>query len=72
MTNCLFARGVVAVTAELSIRFLHPVVIDHQSYVKAWVEKSYPPLHLLRAELFQDGKVLVTASGKFMEHCEEE
>jgi acyl-coenzyme A thioesterase PaaI-like protein len=72
MTNCLFARGVVAVTAQLSIRFLHPVVIDHQAHVKAWVEKSYPPLHLLRAELFQNGKVLATASGKFMECSEEE
>jgi acyl-coenzyme A thioesterase PaaI-like protein len=72
MTNCLFARGVVAVTAELSIRFMHPVVINRQAHVKAWVEKSYSPLHLLRAELVQDGKVLVTASSKFMEYSDEE
>ena len=67
MTNCLFARGVVAATAQLSIRFLLPVVIDRQAHVKAWLEKNYSPLHLLRAELVQDGKVLVTASAKFME-----
>ena len=67
MTNCLFARGVVAATAELSIRFLHPVVIDRHAHVKAWEEKSYSPLHLLRAELVQDGKILVKASAKFME-----
>jgi acyl-coenzyme A thioesterase PaaI-like protein len=67
MTNCLFARGIVAVTAELSVRFTHPVVIDRQASVRAWVEKSYPPLYVMRAELFQGGDVLATASGKFMQ-----
>jgi acyl-coenzyme A thioesterase PaaI-like protein len=67
MTNCLFARGVVAVTAELSVRFLHPALGDRQARVRAWLEKSRPPLYLLRAELSQDGEVLATGSGKFME-----
>jgi acyl-coenzyme A thioesterase PaaI-like protein len=67
MTNCLFARGVVAVTAELSVRFHYPALSDRQASVKAWIERSRPPLHLMRAELSQDGRVLATAMGKFME-----
>jgi acyl-coenzyme A thioesterase PaaI-like protein len=66
MTNCLFARGIVAVTAELSVRFLSPVAIDRQACVKAWLDKSYPPLYILKAELLQGGTALATASGKFM------
>jgi acyl-coenzyme A thioesterase PaaI-like protein len=67
MTNCLFARGYVAVTAELNVRFRHPVATDNPAIVRAWIISSTAPLHTLTAELIQDGQVKATAKGKFME-----
>jgi uncharacterized protein (TIGR00369 family) len=67
MTNCLFARGISAVTAELNVRFRHPVVSGESATVRAWVERSSSPLHVLRAEIVQADKVRAAALGKFME-----
>lgn len=67
MTNCVFAQGYVAVTAELKVRFQHPVNTGAPATVRAWVDKSYRPLHLLKAEVVQDHVIKVTAEGKFME-----
>jgi len=67
MTNCMFAHGVPAVTAELNVRFRHAVIIGRSATVRAWVERSSPPLHVLRAEVVQGDQLRATASGKFME-----
>ena len=40
MTNCMFAHGIPAVTAELTVRFRHPVVIKEVAIVRAWIESS--------------------------------
>ena len=66
MTNCLFAHGHPSVTAELTVRFRHPVKIDTPATVRAWIERCSPPLHVLRAELVQKGQIKATACGKFM------
>jgi acyl-coenzyme A thioesterase PaaI-like protein len=70
MTNCLFARGLQAVTGELTVRYRHPVPIGGAVTVRAWIQESLPPLHLLQAELQQDGCVKASASAKFMERYE--
>ncbi len=67
MTNCLFARGIVAVTAEMRVRFRHPVELDTAAEVRAHVSRSQSPLHVVEAEVVQGGKVKATATGKFME-----
>ncbi|MFP4054653.1 MAG: PaaI family thioesterase [Phycisphaerae bacterium] len=67
MTNCLFASGVTAVTAELKVRFRHPVDLDEPMSVRAWQTRSQSPLHVLSAEIVQAGQVRATAAGKFME-----
>ena len=67
MTNCLFAHGLVAVTAELTIRFLRPVGTNREATVRAWLQDSSPTLHRLAAELWQDGKLMARATGKFIE-----
>ena len=67
MTNCMFARGIPAVTAELNVRFRHPVVTSHTATVRAWIERSSPPLHVLKAEILQDTQLKATAFGKFLE-----
>jgi acyl-coenzyme A thioesterase PaaI-like protein len=71
MTNCVFAKGYVAFTAELSVRFQHPVTTGVPATIRAWIDKSYRPLHYLKAELLQDQVTKVTAEGKFMERPEE-
>jgi acyl-coenzyme A thioesterase PaaI-like protein len=72
MTNCLLARGCVAVTADLRVRFRHPVATGSPATVRAWLERSRRQVHVLGAELLQDGQVRATAVGKFMRHPQEE
>ncbi len=67
MTNCIFAHGCSAVTAELNVRFRHPVVIGKPAIVRAWIDRSSPPLYVVKAEVLQDQQVKTTATGKFME-----
>ena len=50
MTNCLFAHGHAAVTAELKVRFRHPVSTERPARVRAWIASSLRPLHELAAE----------------------
>ena len=70
MTNCLFARGLVAMTAELKVRYRKPVLIGQEMTLRAWITRSQPPLHLLEAELKQEGCIKAIASAKFMERNE--
>jgi acyl-coenzyme A thioesterase PaaI-like protein len=67
MTNCLFAHKVVALTAELQVRYREPVRIGREILLRAWMEKSHAPLYLMRAELKQEDCVRATASAKFMQ-----
>lgn len=67
MTHCMFTRGTPAVTAELTVRFRHPVVAGSAATVRAWIDRSLAPLHVLKSELIQNGQVKATGSGKFME-----
>jgi uncharacterized protein (TIGR00369 family) len=66
MTNCLFAHGFAAVTAELTVRFLRPVAADRPVTMSAWIEKSWRRLHFLAAELRQEGELMATAAAKFL------
>jgi acyl-coenzyme A thioesterase PaaI-like protein len=66
MTHCLFLQGYTGVTVELKIRYRHPVKTDRTAIVRGWMERNSSRLHLLKAEVIQDGAVKVTASGKFM------
>lgn len=67
MTNCLFARGVEAVTAELRVRYRGPVTLRGEVVVSAWLTESHGRLRLLRAELRQGDRLMATAQGKFLE-----
>lgn len=67
MTNCLFAHGHASMTAELTVRFRHPVATDNPATVRAWIMSSIGPVHELAAELIQDGMVKATAKAKFLE-----
>jgi acyl-coenzyme A thioesterase PaaI-like protein len=70
MTNCLFAHGCRAFTAELTVRYRQAVAAQDRVTVRAWLTRSRPPLRLLRAELRQGACVKATAVGKFIESYE--
>jgi hypothetical protein len=57
------------VTGELKVRFQHPVATRHVARVRAWIDYSAPPLHVLKAELIQNEQAKANATGKFMEHA---
>lgn len=67
MTNCLFAHGRQGITGELKVRFRHPVIIDRLAIVRAWIDRSISPFHVLHGELIQDEWVKAKATGKFVE-----
>ena len=67
MCNCLFARGKTAVTGELTVRFLFPVLVNCKAVVRAWVKESRASLHMTEAKMMQDDRVVVMATAKFME-----
>ncbi len=66
MTNCMFAHGIHAVTAELNIKFRHPVICRQSVTVRAWITRSSSKLHLLKADISQNGQIMATARGKFV------
>ena len=67
MTHLLFSRGIVAVTAELTVRFLAPAQLGRNVVVRALLEQSSPHLlYRVRGELEQDGTLVARASAKFL------
>jgi len=66
MTNCMFAHGIHAVTAELNIKFRYPVVCCQSVIARAWITRSSSKLHLLKAEISQNGQIMATGTGKFV------
>jgi uncharacterized protein (TIGR00369 family) len=67
MANCLFAHGIVAVTAELNVRFRHSVALGTTLVVMARIIRQSETLFLLEADLMQDEEIKVKATGKFLQ-----
>lgn len=67
MTHCLFHRGIRAVTAELRIRYPHPVPVNRRFNVRAQVTDERPPLFRLKAELTDGVRIRVWAQATFCE-----
>ncbi len=70
MTNCLFAHGRVALTGELNVRFLKPVLVCRQAVVSARLAEAFPPLFRMEAEMRQSGELRAKATAKFVEVSE--
>lgn len=66
MTNCLFHRGIQAYTADLHVRYLHPIPCPAQLEIKAWIVSEYAPLYQLRSEISRNQQVMVRGEGKFV------
>ena len=67
MTHCLFHRSVCAVTAELRVRYPHPVPMGRALELRARVTEARVPLYRMRAELTDGDAVLVWAQATFCE-----
>jgi uncharacterized protein (TIGR00369 family) len=65
MTNCLFARAVVAVTAEMTVRYSHPTSAGQTVRVRGWLVRAEPPLYRMQAEIVQNGRVTARAKATF-------
>ena len=70
MTNCLFARGICGLTAELKVRYHESVAASEEVFLQAWLEDDAHGLFQLRAELKQGGAVKTSATGKFIKQHE--
>jgi acyl-coenzyme A thioesterase PaaI-like protein len=68
MVNCLFHQNISALTAEMKTRFLQPVSCNNILHLHAWVEKKYPPLFVMKAELSCQNQICAWAEAKFMEN----
>jgi uncharacterized protein (TIGR00369 family) len=69
MTNALFARGTVAVTAEAKIRYWRPLPLGRLVTVVGHVTACEPPLYLVEARITSGGSgevVHATCTAKFM------
>ncbi len=69
MTNCLFAHGICALTADLHVRYLAPVCSTEPSEMRAWLESSRHGVFQLRAELKQGDHIKARARSKFMSYA---
>jgi acyl-coenzyme A thioesterase PaaI-like protein len=67
MVHSLFARGIVARTGGLNVRFRQSVRIGAPTAVTAVLCEAYPPLYQLEAQIWQSGALCASAKGTFME-----
>lgn len=66
MVHALFARGVVARTGELEIRYRRSVSAGQIVAIRAGLRQAYPPLYHIEAEMRQGENVCARARAKFM------
>ena len=66
MTNCLFARDIIAVTADLHVRYRHPLHLGRPAIVEAEITRVSGSLYVLRGRVSQADQVRATGEGRFM------
>lgn len=66
MTNCLFHRGIEALTAQLNIRYREPVETGQSLTVEARLHNQRGRLYELSASVTQQGTIRATASARFL------
>jgi uncharacterized protein (TIGR00369 family) len=66
MVQALFARGIVARTGEMTVRYHASVSPTQPLTVTAHVDMAHPPLYKLNAAITQNGVLCSSAKAKFM------
>ena len=67
MTHCLFAQGLRALTAEMTVRFVAPVPADRSLTLTARSVSCKRRIHWLEARLSLDARLLARATARFIE-----
>lgn len=67
MTNCIFRAGHMALTADLRVRFRHPLRVGRPATVRARITRTAGPLFYLAAEVTQDGQIMAKGLGTFFD-----
>ncbi len=67
MVHTLFARGIAGVTAEMTVRYHAPVLLDEPVEVTTRLETQRHGVYSLCAEVRQTGDLAAKAHAKFME-----
>jgi len=66
MTHCLFHHGITALTADLHVRYVRPVVCGRHLDIGAQITKVSHPIYFVRAEILSEGAVAAWAEAKFL------
>ena len=66
MAHCLFHHGIEAVTGDLQVRFLKPVLFDAELTLTAKITQSHPLLYKLESEVSWGKQLMAAGKGKFM------
>lgn len=67
MTHCLFHHGIIALTGDLHVRFVHPIPYDSTVNLQAQIIKVKKSIYFLQAEAMQQQKIMATAKAKFIQ-----
>lgn len=67
MTQCLFAQGIVAVTATLDIRYRQKVELTGRYLVQARLESTGSRVYRLSAAVMQAERRMATAKAQFVQ-----
>lgn len=66
MCQALFQQNIEAVTADMSIRYLHEVPLNSDILIKGKIISSRYPLYKVEGELYVAGQLVVKSSARFM------
>jgi len=66
MAYCAYVHGLVAVTADLQVRYHEPVRVAELVHVRAWLVDVRGPVYRLGGEIRAGQDVRVSARAKFM------
>lgn len=67
MTHCLFAHGIEAVTADLSIRFVKPIPFNAEVSLKAEIIMHRFPLYKLKSSILIGDEQYAKAEARFID-----
>lgn len=67
MTHCLFDHGIIAMTGNLRVRFLHPISCNSLLCIQARVMKRKKNLYLLYSTVMLKGKIMARGEARFIE-----
>ncbi len=66
MCQALFQKNIEAVTADMTIRYLHEVPTHSDILIKGKIISSRDPLYKVEGALYVDGKLMVKSTARFM------